>query len=661
MKELHAVDDAIFKELFLASPVASYVCSWSGYIIAFNEAAVSLWGQRPEIGEAKWSGAFATYYPDGRPVLGEDSPMAAVLTGKEHVDNIELIIERADGIRRNVLVFPKPIRSATGQLVGGHNTLVDITEYKQIEERQAILSEIVQSSNDAIISKNLDGIIMSWNKAAQRIFGYTESEIVGKSIEILIPTYLKNEEKIILQEISEGRKVDHYQTIRVTKSGKEIPVSLTISPMRNKQGQIVGASKIARDISDQIQREQTIQFHEQQLETLHAIGRVISEKLDTPSIIQTVINSTTHLVAADLGLCFYRVTDEEGRSKLSVSVAAPEITVDPDERNVDLDDSVIHTVFSGKDAIRFDDLCEAPHILSLFDLPKYAAMPRIRHCLAIPIRSSDKLLIGAMFFGYTQLDVFNAADEDAMRSIASLVAITLDNARLLEEVNALNLKKNEFIALASHELKTPLTTTKGYLQILERSEIDQVGRRFLTKALKQLERINALISELLDISKIEAGKLSLHMETFNLSEMILDVVETFHFSSQTHTIFVNNTHGDYRVEADRQRMEQVMINLITNAIKYSPEANNVHITLESSPQEVSVQVTDEGMGLGHDQQEKVFNRFYQVEGTSKMAGLGLGLYLSKEIIGRHNGHIGVNSRLGKGATFYFSIPRRQNT
>src|SRR5690606_23888878 len=152
---------------------------------------------------------------------------------------------------RSVLVFPKPIRSATGQLVGGHNTLVDITEYKQIEERQAILSEIVQSSNDAIISKNLDGIIMSWNKAAQRIFGYTESEIVGKSIEILIPTYLKNEEKIILQEISEGRKVDHYQTIRVTKSGKEIPVSLTISPMRNKQGQIVGASKIARDISDQ--------------------------------------------------------------------------------------------------------------------------------------------------------------------------------------------------------------------------------------------------------------------------------------------------------------------------------------------------------------------------------------------------------------------------
>src|SRR5690606_3326015 len=128
------------------------------------------------------------------------------------------------------------------------------------------------------------------------------------------------------------------QTIRVTKSGKEIPVSLTISPMRNKQGQIVGASKIARDISDLIQREQTIQFHEQQLETLHAIGRVISEKLDAPSIIQTVINSTTHLAAADVGLCFYRIADEEGRSTLSVSIAAHETAVHLDEHYIDLED-----------------------------------------------------------------------------------------------------------------------------------------------------------------------------------------------------------------------------------------------------------------------------------------------------------------------------------
>lgn len=351
------------------------------------------------------------------------------------------------------------------------------------------------------------------------------------------------------------------------------------------------------------------------------------------------------------------MSDELGQTRLSAALAANGESA-ADYHNLHLEEGAIDTIFTGEDSVKFENVCEVPYILSLFHTSEGSKVPQIKHCLALPIRSADKLLIGAMFFGYAQSEAFTAADEDTIRSIISLVGVTLDNARLFEEVNALNQRKNEFIALASHELKTPLTTTKGYLQILERSQIDQVGRRFLTKALKQLERINVLVAELLDISKIEAGKLSLHLETFDFSEMVLDVVETFHFSSQTHTIFVNNIHGDYTVKADRQRMEQVIINLITNAIKYSPDANRIHVSLESSPSEVTAQVIDEGMGMSRDQQQKVFTRFYQVEGTSKMAGLGLGLYLSKEIVQRHGGHIGLNSDLGKGSTFYFSIPRK---
>ncbi|MFB2117875.1 PAS domain S-box protein [Parapedobacter sp. 2B3] len=657
MKESHiGVDNRIYKELFLASPVASYICDSEGYIVGFNEAAVSLWGRRPQIGKEKWSGAIAVYYADGQPMPSEAMPMARAMCGHTDAGGQELIIGRPDGTRRIVLVFPKPMRTDSGKVIGAYSTLVDITEHKQYEEKQTILTEIVQSSDDAIISKNLDGIIMSWNHGAERIFGYSEAEIVGKSINTLIPPYLHEEEHTIISEIKGGRTVDHYQTIRITKAGKEIPISLTISPMRNKAGQIIGASKIARDISEKIRREQTIKFHAKKLETLHAIGKIITEKLDTPSLIQTVINSTTHLVAADVGLCFYRVSDEQGHSTLSTAVAAMG-ELNGDATHLQLEEGLIHTFFVGESSIKFDDVEAVPHIHALFEPCQPAGGAAIRHSLAIPIRSGDKLLIGAMFFGYAQTDVFNAADEDIIHSIASLVAVTLDNARLFEEVNVLNLRKNEFIALASHELKTPLTTTKGYLQILERSEIDQVGRRFLTKALKQLERINALIAELLDISKIEAGKLSFHFETFDMSEMILDVVETFHFSSQTHTVFVNNIHGNYVVEADRQRMEQVVINLITNAIKYSPDAHQVHVMLESSPDEVRVQVIDEGVGLTREQQEKVFTRFYQVEGTSKMTGLGLGLYLSKEIIERHGGRIGVNSHVGKGSTFYFAMPR----
>lgn len=659
MKGSHVeLDNQIFKALYLASPVASYVCDEDGYLIAFNEAASSVWGRMPVLKQDKWSGAIAHYYPDGRPMPVAESPMAGALGAQGEMGWEELVIERPDGVRRTVLVFTKPV-GINGNLGAIQVTLVDVTDFRQNEEKQAMLSEIVQSTDDAIISKTLDGIIMSWNVGAERVFGYREDEVVGKSIEILIPVYLRSEEEIIIGEIKAGKQVSHYQTIRVTKSGKEIPISLTISPIRNKHGQIIGASKIARDISDKIQREQTIQFHAQKLETLHAIGKVISEKLDTPSIIQTVIDSTTHLAAADVGLCFYRMSDEQGQSTLSVALATHEKGRKEDYILAKLEEGIIHAIFSGEEVLRFNDICDTPHVHSIFDTKEGVDAPAIKHCLAIPIRAADGLLIGAMFFGYAQSDVFDVADEAMMRNIASLVAVTLDNARLFEEVNTLNLKKNEFIALASHELKTPLTTVKGYLQILERSEIDQTGRRFLTKALKQLERINALIAELLDISKIEAGKLSFHFGLFDMAELVLDVVETFHFSSQTHTVLVNNTRGDFTVEADRQRMEQVFINLITNAIKYSPEANNVHVILESSPFEVSVQVKDEGVGMKRDQQEKVFTRFYQVEGTSKMAGLGLGLYLSKEIVERHGGNIGVTSEIGKGSTFYFSIPRKQ--
>lgn len=652
------VSQEVFRESFLRSQVAGYFCDHEGYVSLFNEAAVSLWGRRPEPRRDKWCGAAVVYRIDGTLVPPDQHPLALVVYGKRPPGKTELLIERPDGSRRHILAFLHLIHTDDERVAGGYATLIDITDHKEYDERQAMLSAIVQSSDDAIISKTLDGRITSWNTGAERIFGYQEHEIVGKSIYTLFPTYLKGEEQNIIRELKAGNRIQHYQTIRLTKAGREIPISLTISPIRDREGNIIGASKIARDISERIQREQTIQYHAQQLETLHAIGRVISEKLDTHSLIRTVIDSTTHLAAADIGLCFYRVSDEQGQSKLSVALAAAKGDVRGDV-DAFAEEGIIHTIFSSGEALRFDDLAAFPHIQGLFGLAGRPDLPMVRHCLAVPIRAAEGLLIGAMFFGYADAGVFASADERTMRNIASLVAVTLDNARLFEEVTALNFKKNEFIALASHELKTPLTTVKGYLQILERSEIDQVGRRFLNKALKQLERINALIAELLDISRIEAGKLSFHFERFNLAEMVLDVIETFHFSSQTHTVVVNNTRGDFIVEADRQRMEQVFINLITNAIKYSPDANTVYVNLEPSAGEVTIQVTDEGLGLTREQQERVFTRFYQVDGTSKMTGLGLGLYLSKEIIERHGGHIGVNSQLGKGSTFYFSIPRKQ--
>ena len=199
MKKPHiGVDDRIYKELFLASPVASYICDGNGYLIAYNRAAELLWGRCPKLQVEKWSGALESYYPDGRPMPNEATPMASAMReSNEQGDGQELIIARPDGTRRSVLAFPKRLRATTGELIGAYNTLVDITTHKQYEEKQAMLSEIVHSSDDAIVSKNLEGIIMSWNKGAEQIFGYREAEILGKSIYTLIPSYLHEEEDTI--------------------------------------------------------------------------------------------------------------------------------------------------------------------------------------------------------------------------------------------------------------------------------------------------------------------------------------------------------------------------------------------------------------------------------------------------------------------------------
>jgi signal transduction histidine kinase len=252
--------------------------------------------------------------------------------------------------------------------------------------------------------------------------------------------------------------------------------------------------------------------------------------------------------------------------------------------------------------------------------------------------------------------------EDMVVSIASQAAVALDNSILFEEIKALSAKKDEFIALASHELKTPLTTIKGYLQIIDRTEKGNVANLFVGKAMNQVEKLDALINDLLNVSKIEAGKLQFQMEDFDIRATLLDIVETFQYSNTTHKLICNIPDESMFVYADEQRIEQAITNIITNAIKYSPNAETVYISLEKTDSGVTVSVRDEGIGMTEQQKRQVFSRFFRAEGMQSISGLGLGLYLSKEIIERHNGVIGVNSTFGVGSEFYFTIPdnRRDN-
>ena len=649
-------EQTVFQHFFYDSPLAMYSCNQDGYITYYNEAAVELWGREPEIGKDLWCGSWKIFTPDGDSLPLAECPMALTLKEGKPYNNHYITIETPNHIIKNLMVFARPIFDEKQRQIGAHNTLIDITEKNNTDKRQAMLSAIVESSDHAIISKNLNGIITSWNAGAQKIFGYTEEEIIGNSINLLIPEYKRSEENDILYKIKNGQKVDHLQTTRIAKNRQEIPISLTVSPVKDGSGKIVGASKIARDISEELRSLKAIKQNTANLEMLNAIGKVILEKLDVKIILQRVTDVTTKITGADFGAFFYNSVNDDGEEFKLYTLAG----VSPESfekigmpRNTALFDKT----FNHKQVVRSDDITiderygkNGPN----FGMPS-GHLPVVSY-MAVPVISTDGSIIGSLLFGHREAGIFKPEHEDIIGSIASQAAVALDNSRLFEEVKALSAKKDEFIALASHELKTPLTSIKGYLQISARSEKDKVGQMFITKALSQVEKLNTLVTDLLDSSKIVAGKIQFNFETFELQALIMDVIETHQYANKTHQLIFNKKEDKFIVEADKQRMEQVMFNLLGNAIKYSPKADKVHISIGKENESVKVSIKDEGIGLHFTQKNKIFTRFYRADGPSNISGLGLGLYLTKEIIDRHSGSIDVNTDFEKGTEFYFSIP-----
>jgi two-component system, chemotaxis family, CheB/CheR fusion protein len=245
-----SVADLAVRQVLDALPSALYMTDAGGKITYYNEAAATLWGQRPELGRSKWCGSWKLQSPDGRPLPHDQCPMATALRERLPIHGAEVVAERPDGTSIPFISYPTPLYDALGTLVGAVNLLVDIRDRKRAEQFVQRLASIVEFSDDAIISKDLDGVITSWNRGAERVFGYRADEVIGKPITILIPLDRLDEETGILDRIGRGEHIDHYETLRRRKDGSLIEISLTISPVKDAEGRIVGASKIARDITE---------------------------------------------------------------------------------------------------------------------------------------------------------------------------------------------------------------------------------------------------------------------------------------------------------------------------------------------------------------------------------------------------------------------------
>jgi two-component system, chemotaxis family, CheB/CheR fusion protein len=273
-------------ELLQGLPAAVYTTDADGRITFYNDAAVVLWGCRPKLHSDQWCGSWRLHRPDGTPLPHDQCPMAIALKERRAINGQEAVAERPDGTRVPFMAFPSPLRDDAGRLVGAVNMLVDISERKRTGELAQRLACIVESSDDAIVSKSLDGIISTWNQGAERLFGYAADEIIGKPVTILIPPDRHDEEPRIIERILRGERIDHYETVRRRKDGSLVEISLTVSPVKNADGRIIGASKIARDITERKRKDEHIAL----------LAREVDHRSKN---LLALVQATVHLTQAD--------------------------------------------------------------------------------------------------------------------------------------------------------------------------------------------------------------------------------------------------------------------------------------------------------------------------------------------------------------------------
>lgn len=644
------MDDTIIDN----SPVAFYSCKLTGEITYFNQSAVKEWGRKPVLNKDVWCGAYKIFHPDGTPLPRKDHPVVKAINNRIFDQKTEVLIQREDGSFHNLLLMPQPWYDTNTNLIGAHCYLVNGGSYGKNHVKQSILSAIVESSDDAIVSKDLNGVIMSWNRGAEQVFGYTEAEAVGRSITMLIPEERLEEETIILKKLRKGEKIDHFETIRKHKSGKEIAISLTVSPIKDHNGNIIGASKVARDITPQAEAQKALKKYSENLEVLHQIGKSVTQILDVETILKRITYVTTNLTNSKLGGLYYQYKSSNGQSSNYFTGSSVE------QENIPKLKSLFTSgqgIFTQKKVLRFNTIKTkegSPEFSFVKQLDQHFNLGSL---MLVPIISKSGTVTGNLLLGHGETDHYSSDDELLMMNIARIASISLENSALFEQVKSLSEKKDEFIALASHELKTPLTTVMGYLQLLSKLESDSHTKMFVEKSLIQAEKLNNLIEDILNMSRIEKGKLHFNIDSFDIKNLLKDITQTFSHLSDNHKIETILCDNPVIIEGDPQRIEQVILNLLTNACKYSPEADKVEVKLEDLPTKVIIKVKDYGIGLTKDQQNKLFTRFYRAEGVEGISGLGLGLYLTKLIIERHKGEIGLTSEYGKGSEFYFSLPK----
>ncbi len=545
---------------------------------------------------------------------------------------------------------------------------------EEVQRSLAHLAAIVASSDDAIISKNLDGRIQSWNAAAERIFGYSAEEAVGQLITLIVPPELHHEEKRILEALRRGEHIQHYETTRITKAGQRVDVSLTVSPVRDARGAIVGASKVARDITARKRAEAALLSSEQRLaaeaEALVRLNEWSAQLWRHRSLEQgyeAMIEAVMQLLCADIATV--RVPDESGGLVIVGQRGLPRDYLQRFGQMPGFGASASRLALRVSERVLITDT-------ETVALPEATRLQMreagCRALIAEPLCSSEGRLVAVLTAGFRR--PHRPSDQELgrlalyARQAGDFIQRCLNEQVLREREEALrraDRQKDEFLALLSHELRNPLAPICNASELLARTLGDQPqAQAGVALIQRQAWHLSRLVDDLLDVARITQGRIELQRRTLDLADVIAQAVETVEplMRDKQHQLTVVSSHQPLYVEADAVRLAQCVGNLLTNAAKYTDPHGRIRIESRTEGAFALIEVSDNGSGIAPELLPHIFDLFVQADRTLDRAqgGLGIGLQVVKKLIEMHGGSVSAHSQgAGRGATFALLIPRVQ--
>jgi protein-histidine pros-kinase len=479
----------------------------------------------------------------------------------------------------------------------------------------ALLAALVASSDDAILAKSLDGVILAWNAAAERLYGYSAAEAIGQHIGIIVPPERADELAAVVSQVARGEQVAHLETERRHKDGERIAVSVTISPIRDQDGRIVAASAIARDI------------RARQAADAARLGALLEAAPDA-MIIADAAGRIMLLNAQAERLFGY------GRGELlgqRIEMLVPERfhAAHLDHRTAYNRSPSVRQMGTGLELYgRRSDGSEVPVEVSLSPVSI----------------DGTTWVISAIRNVSARL-----ATESALREVAAVA-------------DAANAAKSEFLSRMSHELRTPLNAVLGFAQLLELDPLLPRQQQNVERILTAGRHLLSLINEVLDITRIESGRLTLSLEPIRVRDVVHEAFDLVRPQAAREQISLDSSALDeiapeQLVQADRQRLQQVLLNLLSNAIKYNRAEGSVTLRCSVSGECLRLGVEDTGRGIPADRLARVFVPFDRLGAEETgVEGTGLGLALSQGLVAAMNGTLTVQSSEGVGSTFWVTLP-----